>query len=99
MIESVPYITPADPLPVASTVIQSNVLPQVPLVQSTQILTQPSQVLASQAIPASSVVTSVTPTVTAPVPQFQYVPVASVMHQPRAQVTSGVKVVPIYDDF
>ena len=99
MIESAPYITPADPLPVASTITQSNVLPQVPLVQSTQILTQPTPVIASQAIPAASMVTSVTPAVTAPVPQFQYVPVASVMHQPRAQVTSGVKVVPIYDDF
>lgn len=91
MIESTPYITPADPLPVASSIAQSNVLPQVPLVQSTQILTQSTPVLASQAIPAASVA----PTV----PQFQYVPVASVMHQPRGQVTSGVKVVPIYDDF
>jgi len=98
MIESAPYITPADPLPVTtSSVVQSNVLPQVPLVQSTQILTQPSPVIASQAVPAASMVTSVTPTVTAP--QFQYVPVASVMHQPRGQITSGVKVVPIYDDF
>ena len=94
MIESTPYITPADPLPVASSIAQSSVLPQVPLVQSTQILTQPSQVLASQAIPAASVV----PSVVQP-PQFQYVPVASTMHQPRGQVTSGVKVVPIYDDF
>ena len=99
MIESAPYITPADPLPVASTITQSNVLPQVPLVQSTQILTQPTPVIASQAMRAASVVTSVTPTVTAPAPQFQYVPVASVMHQPRGQITSGVKVVPIYDDF
>jgi len=94
MIESAPYITPADPLPVASSIAQSNVLPQVPLVQSTQILTQPSQVIASQAIPAASVV----PSVVQP-QQFQYVPVASVMHQPRGQITSGVKVVPIYDDF
>ena len=94
MIESTPYITPADPLPVASSIAQSNVLPQVPLVQSTQILTQPSQVIASQAIPAASVV----PSVVQP-QQFQYVPVASTMHQPRSVVTSGVKVVPIYDDF
>ena len=94
MIESAPYITPADPLPVASSIAQSNVLPQVPLVQSTQILTQPSQVIASQAIPAASVV----PSVVQP-QQFQYVPVASVMHQPRGQIISGVKVVPIYDDF
>ena len=94
MIESTPYITPADPLPVASSIAQSSVLPQVPLVQSTQILTQPSQVIASQAIPAASVV----PSVVQP-QQFQYVPVASVMHQPRGQITSGVKVVPIYDDF
>ena len=99
MIESTPYITPADPLPVASSIAQSSVLPQVPLVQSTQILTQPSAVLASQAVPAASMVTSVTPTVTAPAPQFQYVPVASVMHQPRGPISSGVKVVPIYDDF
>ena len=94
MIESTPYITPADPLPVASSIAQSNVLPQVPLVQSTQILTQPSQVVASQAIPAVSVV----PSVVQP-QQFQYVPVASTMHQPRPQFSSGVKVVPIYDDF
>ena len=94
MIESTPYITPADPLPVASSIAQSSVLPQVPLVQSTQILTQPSQVLASQAIPAASVVPSV-----AQPQQFQYVPVASTMHMPRSQVSSGVKVVPIYDDF
>ena len=99
MIESAPYITPADPLPAASSVVQSNVLPQVPLVQSTQILTQSTPVLASQAIPATSVVNSVTPTVTTPAPQFQYVPVASVMHQPRGPMASGVKVVPIYDDF
>ena len=99
MIESTPYITPADPLPVASSVVQSNVLPQVPLVQSTQILTQSTPVITSQTIHAASKVSSVIPAVTAPAPQYQYVPVASVMHQPRAPAFSGVKVVPIYDDF
>ena len=93
MIESAPYITPADPLP-ATSVVQSSVIPQVPLVQSTQILTQPS-IVASQAIPAASMVAS-TPVMAAP--QVSYVPVgSSIPPVARPPVSSGVKVVPIYD--
>ena len=72
---SVPYITPADPLPVTTSVTQvaQSALPQVPLVQ-TQVL----------------------PTVAStPVVGTQYVPVMSQVRTTR--VTTGVRVVPIYD--
>ena len=90
MMESTPYITPADPLPATSSIVQSQI-PQIPLVQSTQIL-QPTQVVTSQVVPVSSIVQST------PVPQ--YVPVVSTIQQANPQpVHSGVKVVPIYDNF
>ena len=91
MMESTPYITPADPLPATTSVIQS----QIPLVQSTQISTP---VITSQVLPATSMVTS-TPVVTT-APQMSYVPVPSTLQQAsQVPIHSGVKVVPIYDDF
>ena len=88
MMQSVPFITPVEPEPVASSFVQS----QIPLVQSTQILTQQQSVLPSTVVPTPSVVAS-TPAYT--VPQASYAPVVS--SQPT--VHTGVKVVPIYDDF
>ena len=94
MMQSTPYITPADPLPATTT---SFVQSQIPLVQSTQILTQPQPVVTSQVLPATSI--APTPAVTAP--QVSYVPVASTIQQASTQpaVSTGVRVVPIYDDF
>ena len=91
MIQSTPYITPVEPEPVATSFVQS----QIPLVQSTQILTQTQPVIASQVVSTPPLVAS-TPVVTVPQPSV-IPPVASVPVQPV--VHTGVKVVPIYDDF
>ena len=101
MIESTPFITPADPLPQTTTSIITN---QVPVVTS-QIVSTP--VVAPQV--------SMAPQVSAVVPQVSMVPQAAVSMVPQAAVSmvpqatvvsqpqkpaySGVKVVPIYDDF
>ena len=91
MIQSTPFITPVEPEPNPNSFIQN----QIPLVQSTQILTQTQPVITSQVVTSPSMVAS-TPTYT--VPQASYVPTAtSVPVQPT--VHTGVKVVPIYDDF
>ena len=83
---STPFITSADPLPATTSVIQS----QVPLVQTTPVV-------ASQVVTAPSMVAS-TPVATAP--QASYVPILSAVQQPQKQtVSTGIKVVPIYDDF
>ena len=89
MMESTPFITPVEPEPTATTFLQS----QVPLVQSTQIVQQP--VITSQIVstPVASQVVS------PPVPQLSYVPVAAVPQQVQPVSHTGVKVVPIYDDF
>ena len=93
MIESTPFITPVEPEPTATSFIQS----QIPLVQSTQILTQQQPVITSQVVTSPSVVAS-TPAYTAP--QVSYVPTAfPIPQQPQPVVHTGVKVVPIYDDF
>ena len=91
MMQSAPFITPVEPEPVTTSFVQS----QIPLVQSTQILTQQQSVLPSTIISTPSVV----PTTPAyAVPQASYAPVvSSVPAQPT--VHTGVKVVPIYDDF
>ncbi len=47
MISNVPYITPADPLPAQSSIIQS-AIPQIPSVQATQILPTATPVITSQ---------------------------------------------------
>ena len=92
MIESTPFITPVEPEPVATSFLQS----QVPLVQSTQIL-QPQPVITSQVVQQPSIIAS-TPAYTAP--QVSYVPAVSSVQQPAQQpIHTGVKVVPIYDDF
>ena len=86
MIENTPYITPADPLPATTSVVQS----QVPLVQTAPVVT--SQIVTTPSIVAS------TPVVAAP--QVSYVPMVSTIQQPqKPAVSTGVKVVPIYDDF
>ena len=88
MIQSTPFITPVEPEPVATT----SVLPsQVSYIQTTQIQPQVQPVIASQVIP--SVVAS------QPVPQVSYVPVTPSIQTVQPSVRSGVKVVPIYDDF
>ena len=90
MIESTPFITPVEPEPTATSFVQS----QIPLVQSTQILAQQQPVITSQVVTTPSVVAS-TPVYT--VPQVSVVP--SLQQQPQPVVHTGVKVVPIYDDF
>ena len=91
MIQSAPFITPVEPEPTATSFVQN----QIPLVQSTQILTQPQPVITSQVVTQPSVVAS-TPAYA--VPQASFAPaVTSVPVQPT--VHTGVKVVPIYDDF
>ena len=77
--ESTPYITPADPLPATTSVVQS----QVPLVQTAPVVT--SQIITTPVVAA---------------PQVSYVPMVSTIQPPqKPAVSTGVKVVPIYDDF
>ena len=78
MMQSTPFITPADPLPATTSVVQT----QIPLVQSTPVITSQVPIVAA--------------------PQISYAPVTSVLQtQPilTQGVKTGVKVVPIYDDF
>ena len=84
-----------------SNIIGQSWIPQIPLVNSTQILTESSPELNSQ-IPATTQVVNTTPVTTAPQisQQISYAPIVSAIQQPK---TTGakpvVKVVPIYDDF
>ena len=91
MIESTPFITPADPLPQTTTSVLTS---QVPVVTS-QIISTP--VVASAAVPQASMVPQAAVSM---VPQaaVSMVPQA-VVAQPQKPAYSGVKVVPIYDDF
>ena len=57
MINSVPYITPADPLPAQSSIVQS-ALPQIPSVQATQILPTAVPVITSQVPQAQPILTT-----------------------------------------
>ena len=79
-----------------ASIAQSGI-PQIPLVQSTQILTQTTPIVNSQAIPANSVAGTqiINPPQTNQ--NVAYVPVVSTVKQPRAP--ANVKVVPIYDDY
>ena len=82
-----------------SAVAQSG-MPQIPLVQSTQILTNTttttpvvnSQVLPNNTIAATQIINPQQST-----QPISYAPVVSSVQQPRAK--ANVKVVPIYDDF
>ena len=87
MIESTPFITPADPLPQTTT---SFVTSQVPVVTS-QIVSTPVAVPQVSVVPQAAV---------SMVPQaaVSMVPQAAIA-QPQKPAFSGVKVVPIYDDF
>ena len=98
MIESTPFITPADPLPQTTT---SFLTSQVPVVSS-QIVSTP---VVTSAVPQVSVVPQAAVSM---VPQaaVSMVPQAAVsmfpqgvVSQPQKPAYSGVKVVPIYDDF
>ena len=76
MMQSTPFITPADPLPATTSVVQT----QVPLVQSTPVVSQAPMPVAA--------------------PQVSYIPVTTSIQPPINQgIRTGVKVVPIYDDF
>ena len=87
MIESTPFITPADPLPQTTT---SVITSQVPVVNS-QIISTP--VVAPQvSIVPQAAVSMVPQAAVSMVPQ-------AVLAQPQKPAFSGVKVVPIYDDF
>ena len=87
MIESTPFITPADPLPQTTT---SFVTSQVPVVTS-QIVSTPVAVPQVSVVPQAAV-SMVPQTAVSMVPQ-------AVLAQPQKPAFSGVKVVPIYDDF
>ena len=83
-----------------SNVINQSGMPQIPLVNSTQIITQSTPVINSQ-LPATTSVVNPTPVVTAPVTQQQisYAPIVSAIQKPKQEGRPVVKVVPIYDDF
>ena len=93
MIESTPFITPADPLPQTTT---SFVTSQVPVVTS-QIVSTP---VAVPQVSTQAAVSMVPQAAVSMVPQtaVSMVPQA-VVAQPQKPAYSGVKVVPIYDDF
>ena len=94
MIESTPFITPADPLPQTTT---SFVTSQVPVVTS-QIVSTP---VAVPQVSTQAAVSMVPQAAVSMVPQaaVSMVPQAAVVTQPQKPAFSGVKVVPIYDDF
>ena len=94
MIQSTPFITSADPLPQTTT---SVITSQVPVVNS-QIISTP--VVAPQVSMVPQAAVSMVPqAAVSMVPQaaVSMVPQAAVQQQKPAY--SGVKVVPIYDDF
>ena len=95
MIESTPFITPADPLPQTTT---SFVTSQVPVVTS-QIVSTPVAVPQVSMVPQTAV-SMVPQAAVSMVPQaaVSMVPQAAIA-QPQKPAFSGVKVVPIYDDF
>ena len=82
-----------------NSITQSGI-PQIPLVNSTQILTQSSPILTSQ-IPATTSVVNTTPVTDVPTTSqpISLVPVVSAVQQPKTNARPVVKVVPIYDEF
>ena len=83
---------------VQNSVAQS-AMPNIPLVNSTQILTDSAQVVNSQ-IP--QVTTTIAQEPQTSQQTISLVPVVSAIQQPKQQQQQGrpvVKVVPIYDDF
>ena len=83
-----------------SNVVTQSGMPQIPLVNSTQILTQTTPVINSQ-LPATTSVVNSTPVVTAPVTsqQISYAPIVFAMQKPKTGAKPVVKVVPVYDEF
>ena len=94
MIESTPFITPADPLPQTTT---SVITSQVPVVNS-QIISTPVVVPQVSVVPQTAV-SMVPQAAVSMVPQAAVSMVPQAMVQPQKPAYSGVKVVPIYDDF
>ena len=82
-----------------SNVVAQSGIPQIPLVNSTQILTQSSPLVNSQ-MPATSTQINTTQVTTAPTTsqQISYVPIVSAIQQPKTGSKPVVKVVPIYDE-
>ena len=80
---------------VQNSVAQS-AMPQIPLVNSTQILTASTPVLNSQ-IPMGTATVSQAPQNSQQ--QVSLVPVVSAIQKPKQEGRPVVKVVPIYDDF
>ena len=82
-----------------TNVISQSGMPQIPLVNSTQILTQSSPILNTQ-MPATTSVVNTSPVTTVPTtsPQISYMPVVSAIRQTKTGVKPVVKVVPIYDE-
>ena len=81
---------------VQNSVAQS-AMPQIPLVNSTQILTTSTPVLNSQ-IPMGTATVSQAPQ-NSQQQQVSLVPVVSAIQKPKQEGKPVVKVVPIYDDF
>ncbi len=81
---------------VQNSVAQS-AMPQIPLVNSTQILTASTPVLNSQ-IPMGTATVSQAPQ-NSQQQQVSLVPVVSAIQKPKQEGKPVVKVVPIYDDF
>ena len=79
--------------------VAKSAMPNIPLVNSTQILTDSAQVVNSQ-IPQVTTTTVQQPQTSQQT--ISLVPVVSAIQQPKQQQQQGrpvVKVVPIYDDF
>ena len=84
-----------------TNVVQNSVaqsaMPQIPLVNSTQILTQSSPVINSQVNPVAASTT--TPILTNPQVSVSYAPIVSAIKPPQpAGRIPKVTVVPIYDE-
>ena len=81
---------------IAQSSVTQSAMPQIPLVQSTQILTTSTPVLNSQ-IPMGVATVGQDPQNTQQ--QISLVPVVSAIQRPKPEGRPVVKVVPIYDDF
>ena len=83
-----------------SNVIAQSGMPQIPLVNSTQILTQSSPLINSQMPSTTTQITS-TQATNAPATsqQISYAPIVSAIQKPKTGAKPVVKVVPIYDEF
>ena len=84
---------------IAQTSVTQSAMPQIPLVQSTQILTTSTPVLNSQIPMGTASVGQIGREPQNSQQQISLVPVVSAIQRPKQEGRPVVKVVPIYDDF